>query len=217
MLERFITEVRTDDPGAEEPAATRARLKERFPAGAARRMTVLGMLVGAALDDLRPGGDDAIVYASAFGESRALEAFLDSFPEASPTQFQLSIHPSGAQQALIGRQQPVGELFPHAGGEGLPGQALVTALLAPAGRVLGAGGEERGTWLTAAGAAADRTYAWALALTRDPGPAPLGRLELSADENEGGLAPEAWFELLRGRRAYDGPAAPGWRLRLAWS
>ncbi len=214
MLERFIEEVRTDDPGAEEPAATRARLKERFPPGAARRMTVLGMLVGAALGDLRPAEDDAVVYASDFGESRALEAYLDSFPEASPTQFQTSIHPSAVQQVLIGRQQPVGELFPHAGGDA-PAQALLTALLAPARRVLLAGGEERGTWLTEVGAASKRTYAWALALTRAP--APRGRLELIPGASAGGLSPEAWFELLHQRRPYDGPAAPGWRLRLAWS
>ena len=82
-------------------------------------MTVLGMLVGAALGDLRPGAEDAVVYATAFGESRALEAYLDSFPEASPTQFQTSIHPSGVQQALVGlnvRQAAVaGEGSPLAG------------------------------------------------------------------------------------------------------
>ncbi len=217
MLERFIEGVRTDDPGAEEAPATRARLKECFAPGASRRMTVLGMLVGAALGDLHPGAEDAVVYATAFGESRALEAYLDSFPEASPTQFQTSIHPSGVQQGLVGRQQAVRELWPHAGGDGLPAQALLTALLAPAPRVLLAGGEERGTWLTEVGAASARTYAYALALTRAAGPAPRGRLELVASDADGALPPDAWFELLHHRRPYDGPAAPGWRLRLAWS
>jgi hypothetical protein len=217
MLERFIQDLRTDDPGPEEPAATRARLKARFAPGAARRMTLLGMLVGAALGDLRPAEDDTVVYASTFGESRALEAYLDSFPEASPTQFQTSIHPSGVQQGLIGRQQSVREVFPQAGGELLAAQALLTALLSPAPRVLLAGGEERGTWLIPAGAASERTFAYALALTRDSGPAPLGRLGLGPGEGAGGLAPAAWFGLLHHRRPYEGPAAPGWRLRLIWA
>jgi len=217
MLERFIQDLRTDDPGAEEPAATRARLKPGFAPGAARRMTLLGMLVGAALGDLRPAEDDTVVYASTFGESRALEAFLDSFPDASPTQFQTSIHPSGVQQGLIGRQQSVREVFPHGGGDHLPAQALLTALLAPARRVLLAGGEESGTWLVPAGAASGRTFAYALALTREAGPAPLGRLELVPGAAAGGLSPAAWFELLHHRHPFDGPAAPGWRLRLVWS
>jgi hypothetical protein len=49
MLERRIQAVNTDDPGAETPAGTRERLRGRFPAGATRRMTTLGMLVGNAL------------------------------------------------------------------------------------------------------------------------------------------------------------------------
>jgi len=48
MLERFIQAIRTDNPGLEEPAATRERLKGGFAPGAVRRMTQLGLLVGAA-------------------------------------------------------------------------------------------------------------------------------------------------------------------------
>jgi hypothetical protein len=217
MLERFIQDVRTDDPGAEDPGATRARLKPRFAPGAVRRMTLLGMLVGAAVEDLQPAEDDAVVYASVFGESRALEAFLESFPEASPTQFQTSIHPSGVQQGLIGRQRGVQELFPLAAGPALPVQALLTALLAPSPRVLLAGGEERGTWLVEVGAASARTYAYALALSREPPAASQGRITLLPAEGDGTLSPEAWFELLHRREAFDGLAGPGWRLRLAWS
>lgn len=217
MLERFIQDMRTEDPGAEEPADTRARLKSRFPAGAARRMTQLGMLVGATLADLQPGEDDALVYAATFGEGRTLESYLDSFPEASPTLFQTSVHPSGVQQALIARQQSVREVFPLAGDGQMVVQALLTAMLAPAPRVLLAGGEERGTWLVEAEAASDRTFAFALALTREAGPGPMGRLALIPADGTGALSSSAWFELLHHRRPFDGPAASGWKLRLNWS
>ena len=36
MLERYIQAIRTDDPGLEEPAATRERLKGGFAPGAVR-------------------------------------------------------------------------------------------------------------------------------------------------------------------------------------
>ncbi len=111
MIERYLQALSLADPGDEDPAVTRDRLRERFPKGATRRMTQLGLLVGAALDDLKPGADDAIVYATGYGESRALEAYLDSFPGASPTLFQTSIHPSAVQQAMITRQHAVGEFF----------------------------------------------------------------------------------------------------------
>ena len=217
MLERFIQELRTDDPGSETPAATRDRLKPRFTAGSTRRMTLLGMLAGAALGDLQPAGDDAVVYASAFGEGRALEDYLASFPTASPTLFQTSIHPSGVQQGLIGAQRSVQELFPHAGGRQLAVQALLTAMLAPAPGVVLVGGEERGTWLVEADAVSDRTFAYAVRLAREPGPAALGRLTLAQEEATGALTHPAWFELLHHRQPFDGPAAEGWHLQLAWS
>ena len=140
MLERYLHALSLADPRDEDPAVTRDRLRDRFPKGATRRMTQLGLLVGAALDDLAPRSDDAIVYATQYGESRALEAYLDSFPTASPTLFQTSIHPSAVQQALITRQHPVGEFFPLTGRGHLVAQALQTALLSPAPRVLVCGG-----------------------------------------------------------------------------
>jgi hypothetical protein len=217
MLERFIQELRTDDPGSETPAATRERLKARFAPGSTRRMTLLGMLVGAALGDLPPAGDEPLVYASTFGEGRALEDYLASFPAASPTLFQTSIHPSGVQQGLIGRQRSVGELFPQAGGRQLAVQALLTAMLAPAATVVLAGGEERGTWLVEANAVSDRTFAYAVRLAREPGPRALGRLMLTQEAVTGALAHPAWFERLHRRQPFDGAAAEGWRLQLAWS
>ncbi len=217
MLERFIQELRTDAPGPETPAATRERLKGHFVPGSTRRMTLLGMLVGAALGDLLSGEDDTVVYASTFGEGRALEDYLASFPGASPTLFQTSIHPSGVQQGLIGRQRSVGELFPHAGGPGLVAQALLTAMLAPGPRAFLTGGEERGTWLVEAGAVSDRTFAYAALLAREPGSCALGRVALIQDGSSGALTHPAWFELLHRRRPYEGPAAEGWRLQLIWS
>lgn len=218
MLERTITGLCTVDPGLEEPAATRARLKDSFPAGAARRMTQLGMLVGSALETLGPQPDDAIVYASRFGESRALEAYLDSFPTASPTLFQTSIHPSGVQQNLIVRQRATTEVFPVAGSPAQVGQALLAALLAPAPRTLLCGGEERATWLTERRAASERTFAFAVALDRDaPAERRLGHIALEPSDGSGALELEAWFDVLHARRAFAGQVAPGWHLRLTWS
>lgn len=217
MLERAITVLHTADPGPEEPAATRQRLKDAFPAGAARRMTQLGMLVGAALEELRPAAADAIFYLSRFGESRALEAFLDSFPAASPTLFQTSIHPSGVQQGLIVRQRAAPEVFPMAGSSAQVGHALLAALLAPAARSILCGGEERATWLTERRAASETTFAFALALEQAPVGTALGRVRLESREGTGALELEAWFDLLHGRRPFAGFVAPGWHLTLTWA
>ena len=217
MLERFIQNIFTDDAGAETQTETRERLKGSFAPGATRRMTQLGMVVGAVLNKLEPQATDTLVYASTFAESRSLESYLDSFPTASPTLFQTSIHPSGAQQALIGRQRSLGEVFSHSGVEQMPAQSLLTAMLAPAARVILCGGEERGGWLVNYYSAQDRTFAYALALTREPGAAPLGRLTLVPTEEAGSMKQSDWFDLLHQRRALDGPIALGLRLQLNWS
>src|SRR5690606_8915593 len=165
MFERWITALHTEAPGNEEPAATRDRLKDRFPKNATRRMTQLGLLVGASLEPLAINADDTLVYASAFAETRALENYLDSFPTPSPTLFQTSIHPSAAQQALIARQQAVRQFFPMTGDAWLAAQALQVALLADTPRAILCGGEERGTWLLDNHSASDRVFAFALALS----------------------------------------------------
>jgi hypothetical protein len=217
MLERHIHAVVTDDARGENPAGTRERLRGGFPAGATRRMTTLGLLVGNALARLAPAEEDAIVYASGYAESCALEGFLDSFPSPSPTLFQTSIHPSGVQQLLIGRQRSVREFLPLSGGRLLGFHALRAAFLAPAKRVLFCGGEERGTWLLEHGLASERTFAFAAALAADGGPAALGRARLSRAEGSGELGLADWFDLLHGRSGYAGMVAPGWRLELEWS
>jgi len=216
MLERYLQALRTDDPGAELPAATRERLKPRFAPGASRRMTVLGMLVGATLQDLLQEGDDTLVYSSTYGESPALEQFLESFPAASPTLFQTSIHPSGVQQALIGRQRAVREVLPFAGGPGIVAHGALAAMLSPAPRVLWCGGDERGTWLREAGSASERTFAFALALARAPSPPDCGRIALFPGDRPGALDLPAWFDLLRARRPWRGVVGGGWELQLDW-
>ncbi|MES1194974.1 MAG: hypothetical protein ABUL65_03705, partial [Opitutus sp.] len=111
--------------------------------------------------------DDALVYASSYSETRALEDFLRSFPMASPLLFQTSIHPSGAQQGLIGRQQAIARLWPHAGRARLVEHALLSALLEPAARVALVGGEEAGTWMLEHGMASATSFAFAFVLTRE--------------------------------------------------
>jgi len=150
MIERHIHFLRVEHPAAEETVdGARDRLAAKFSRGALRRMTHLGLLVGSTLDGLAIGLDDTVVYATTYAETRALEDYLTSFPEASPLLFQTSIHPSAVQQVLIGRQQPVRRFFPLTGRRRLVEQALLTALIDSARQVVLLGGEERGTWMLA--------------------------------------------------------------------
>ena len=169
MIERFMHHLRVELPAADETAtAARLRLADKFPRTALRRMTHLGLLIGSTLDGVPLGPEDALVYASTFAETRALEEFLASFPAASPLLFQTSIHPGGVQQVLIGRQQPIARLWPLAGRTRLVEQALLTALLEPAARVALVGGEERGTWMLEHHMASTSSFAFATILTREP-------------------------------------------------
>jgi hypothetical protein len=166
MIERFLHQVLVELPTAEETAAAaRARLADKFPRTALRRMTHLGLLVGSVLEGTALGPEDAVVLATTFAETRALEDFLRSFPAASPLLFQTSIHPGSVQQVLIGRHQPVARLWPLAGRPRLVEQALLTALLEPAAHVALVGGEERGTWMGAHGFASATSFAFATILT----------------------------------------------------
>ena len=196
--------------------ATRERLKGGFPAGATRRMTTLGMLVGTALARLEPTEADAIVYASGYAESCALESFLDSFPTPSPTLFQTSIHPSAVQQLMIGRQRAIREFLPLSGDSLLGFQSLRAAFLSPAQRVLLCGGEERGNWLLDHGLASDRTFAFAASVSKEKGKSPIASMRLSRAEGTGKLNLAEWFDLLHTRKAFAGLIAPGWRLEVDW-
>ncbi|MGH8018961.1 MAG: hypothetical protein ACREIA_11825 [Opitutaceae bacterium] len=204
-----------DDAGGETPAQTRERLRDRFAPGAVRRMTQLGMLAGGALHEIGAVAP-VVVYASSYGESCALESYLDSFPTPSPTLFQTSIHPSGVQQALIGSQQPVRELYPLSGDKFLAGQALAAAALAEAAGVVICGGEERGTYLLDHGVASDRAFGFALLLDRERSEASLGSVVIAPGGEATGLGLAAFFDLLKNRAPFDDGVAPGWRAKLAW-
>lgn len=235
MSERWITALRVEDAATETPAETRERLKGLFPLGATRRMTQLGITLGAALQPLAPGEADTLVYASTYAETHALEGYLDSFPAPSPTLFQTSIHPSSVQQNLIQRQQAVRQFFPVTGGADLPAQALLVALLAATPRAILCGGEERGGWLLEQGRASARTFAFALALSTDPAGA-IGHISLGPESLAAGSNPQvsgfksqpspppsplplplpSFFEHLRDRRPIDALVSPGRRLVLRW-
>ncbi len=218
MPERHLQTVSIQDAGTEDLAVTRERLKDRFPRGATRRMTQLGLLIGAALDELAPRPEDAIVYLSSYAETRALEGYLDSFPSASPTLFQTSIHPSAVQQALIARQLPVGEFLPLTGRAHLVLAGLQAAFTSPAPRVLLCGGEERGTWLLDRQLASGRSFAFALALTATP-IAAVARLNLAPDSASSSAAAYSLLEFFNALAAHaplDLAAAPGLRLQLTW-
>jgi hypothetical protein len=217
MLERYVHALSTPDAGTDSAAVTRERFKDRFPKLATRRMTHLGLLVASALDDLHPAATDAVVYASTYAETRALEDYLDSFPSASPTLFQTSIHPSAVQQALIGKQHAIGEFLPLTGSTHVVGHALQAAFLSPAPRVLLCGGEERGTWLLDRSVASDRSFAFALAFTREPAGA-FARVQLSsvADETADAFTVGNFFDAVVQRRSLEFRAVPGLRLSFTW-
>jgi len=217
-LERSIQALALDDAKEEGIVSSRGRLKDRFAPRAVRRMTHLGLLVGSVLGKLEPTEEDALIYATCFGEVGALEGFLDSFPTASPTLFQTSIHPSGVQQALIGKQRSVREVFPLSGDAQIAATALLTAWHAPADRVLFCGGEERGGRLRELGVAGDLSFAFALSLTRESQPDSLARLRLIPTVNQAGsFSLEEFFDAIREQRDLVAEVAPGWTLEMSWA
>ncbi|HVU35891.1 MAG TPA: hypothetical protein VHE61_20795 [Opitutaceae bacterium] len=203
-------------PPTEGPSAARERLRDRFPRTMTRRMTHLGLLVGAVLDGVTLTPEDAVVYASTFAETGALENYLASFPAASPALFQTSIHPGAVQQVLIGRQQPVARLWPLAGRERQVEQAILTALLETSSRVVLTGGEERGTWMLEHGVASDRAFAFGCVLTRDPQGA-IGAISLQGDTAGADRAPTLieFAEALAARRTLRWAGEAG-TISLTW-
>lgn len=213
MPSLFIHHIATDDPRDEDPAATRERLKDRFARGATRRMTQLGLLLGSVLRDVPLAEDDTVVYLSEYAETRALEAYLDGFPAASPTLFQTSIHPSAVQQNLIQHQKPLRAFFPLTGRPDLLGAGLSVAHTATSSRIVLCGGEERGTWLLEKNAASPRAFAFALSLSRDSENA-LGQLDF-ADADTAGALPE-FFDALHQRKNWEASNEGGGRITLSW-
>jgi hypothetical protein len=209
-MQRFIHRLHVERPAdAESAAEARERLRDKFPRTALRRMTHLGMLLGTTLDGVDLGPADALVYASSFAETRALEDFLSSFPGASPLLFQTSIHPGGVQQVLIGRQQPIARLWPLAGRARLVEQALMTALLESGSRVVLVGGEERGTWLLEHKMASERAFAFGMVLTKAEADA-IGSIEF-IPQGEDSVADDACPSLATFADALAERTALAWR------
>ncbi len=165
MIRRLVRRAAAEGPFDGATPDERAReWTKNFPPNAVRRMTKLGLMLGAALKDFPIEPDDAVVYATTFGESITLARYLESFPTASPLFFQTSIHPSAIEQVLINRACPVRELTPLAGQPDLSAHAALTALLTPGERVLLTGGEEVGSWMRQLDAASNIGFAFALEL-----------------------------------------------------
>lgn len=163
MTELFFqraTGVKMKDPA--DPDAV-AELKIGLPRSAQRRMTLMGMMMHRMLEGRELKGVPAVVYLTAFGESGTMEKYLASYPTPSPMCFQASIHPSGVEQSLILRQQPIPLFLPLAGQDALY-QVLKMAPTLAVGTIIAAA-EERGTWLVEKHLSSRTTYAWALTVT----------------------------------------------------
>lgn len=154
------------DGGSDTTAEARAKYKEYYPGRTARRMTHLGMMAGICLKKSDTDQKTPIIYASAYAESKSLETFIDSFPEASPLHFQCSIHPSAVEQALIPSKQAINSFYPVTSDFNLAGQAIETAHLAQSDSTIVVGGEERGTWLNQHKLASNDSFAFCLQLAR---------------------------------------------------
>jgi hypothetical protein len=154
------------DPADEKTGLQMAKAK--LPPRAVRRMSRLGIIIHHLLEDLPMALDTTLVYGTCYSESSALETFLDSFPYASPTAFQTSIHPGGVEQALIMENREVGAFFPMAGGKALMMQMLKLAFSAEGPEVIVCGGEEKGSWLADFGLAHHCTFAFAMRVSNDP-------------------------------------------------
>lgn len=195
-----------------------------FPPNVARRMTRLGLLLGHALRDFSVAPEDAVVYASTYGETNATERYLASFPAASPLFFQTSIHPSAIEQVLINRGWPVRELTPLAGRPAVAAQAALAALLTPGARVFLTGGEEIANWLSEIGASSKVAFAFALQLDADPDEGEtIGELAWlpGAESNGAAPGPEAdelpvLFRAIKERRAARWPSPAGGAVTLTW-
>ena len=225
MIKRYVRRAAAEGPfdGAFPDERVRAWTANFLP-NAARRMTRLGLMLGEALRDFSIGPDDAVVYATTFGETITLGRYLESFPTASPLHFQTSIHPSAIEQVLINRGCPVRELTPLAGQPDLSAQAALTALLTPGARVLLAGGEEVGAWLRKFDAASDVGYAFALELGDGPRGDALGELRWNEEGSwPGADAPPTppgdlyeLFTAVRERRPLRCPSPAGGEISLQW-
>ncbi len=203
MIRRYVMRAAAEGPFDGATPDERAReWTKNFPPNAVRRMTKLGLMLGATLRDFPIEPDDAVVYVTTFGETITLARYLESFPTASPLFFQTSIHPSAIEQVLINRACSVRELTPLAGQPDLGAQAALTALLTPGDRVLLTGGEEVGSWMRQLDAASNVGFAFALE---------LGSAAQGFDDHPpvGAAGELSWSKERGSDLAGDAPAGPG--------
>lgn len=158
---------------------TKAELARDLPKLSIRRFSEGGLLVHRVLSDLALGDDEPMVLATTFGESRSLEAFIDSFPTPSPASFQRSIHPSAAQQHRVTQNRPLRTFLPIAGHDGIPLVAVRTALQVAAPSVVLVGYEETGSWSVEIGAGSAHGFAFAIRLSHAATDDALGWLQWS--------------------------------------
>lgn len=217
MIERFIQKSTSFEWPEDTSAEVGKLLREGLPRAAARRMTRLGLLCTKVLREMPASPDVALVYATGMGEAQTLEKFLASFPDPSPTAFQASIHPAGAQQALIALQRPVREFYPLAGGEDLLARALRTCCSVAADEVILLAGEERGGWLREAGLASDRSFAFALHLSTKPDNAEATlHFHESTSGSEKRVSVADGFDRIAARQRCEIPSPPAGAWELNW-
>ncbi len=226
MIRRFVRRATAEGPFDGATPDERAReWTKNFPSNAVRRMTKLGLMLGAALKDFPIEPDDAVIYATTFGESITLARYLESFPTASPLFFQTSIHPSAIEQVLINRACPVRELTPLAGQPDLSAHAALTALLTPGERVLLTGGEEVGSWMRRLDAASNVGFAFALELGGSSSEDAVGELYWTEEPRR--VAPsqvpaavagdlQELFQVIHERRPMHLPCPSGGEVVLTW-
>lgn len=165
MHKRYIQSFNTIFLDPDDEVAGLARALALLPKRAARRMSRLGIMLHYLLTDLPLDLRTTLIYGTSFSECNTLESYLDSFPYASPTAFQNSIHPGGIEQALILNKQAVGAFFPVAGQRNLMLQMLKLTFTAKSEEVILCGGEEKGGWLTDFGLAHNCSFAFAMRLS----------------------------------------------------
>ncbi|MEX2382819.1 MAG: hypothetical protein WD490_10575 [Opitutales bacterium] len=216
MVERYIHTIARYEWREEAAPEVVAAFRNGLPRNAGRRMTRLGLLCARVLREMPGDPGAALVYASSMSEVRTLEGYLDSFPDASPTRFQGSVHPAGAQQALIALGRPIREFYPLVGGTDLFDQALQTVLLAEAQEVILLAGEEKGTWLHDLGLAGNRSFAFALHLSErsEGAQAVLHRSGEATAVSTAGLVQV--FDLLGNQNSWEKQSFPFGSWHLKW-
>lgn len=143
-------------------------LKANFPPRTSRRMTKLALLIGECVKGFPLAEADTLIYTTTFSESICLENYLASFPTPSPLGFQNSIHPSGLEQVLIAKSQPVSEFLSFAGRAHVMHSAITAACMSDNQNQWIIGAEEKGNWLTEKKYASEADFAFCIGLNQDP-------------------------------------------------